>query len=1077
MDKNLNLEEAIRQNSILNHKILGLEKKIKEHEAGEDIKNRLIEVFRSTPQLMAISNLIDGTYIDVNKNFLKTLGYKRGEIINKNSGEIQLFADIVQSDKFIRKLSKLKKVEKFPVTLRTKSGETRDFLFSAETMFFGEEKYLLTTYSEVYDDDKASVKLNETLENLRYLFASLSNFVMIISSDTNGRNIIESINPLSKEFNGVQENKIILKDLGETNIENKNIFLELISKINLTGIPHKQTLVADGIEDEGYYFGIKLTSGEIAILWEPGKSYKLKEKELLMQGDIFERFADLLPDMIFEINTRGELVYANSQGLKKFGYTQKDVAKGITIRTIFGDEHLKKMYSNLKKIKEPADTMHNEYEARRKDGAKIFVQTHVFGLFDNKNKLTGFRGVLTDITEKQKIKDEIEREKTHLAVLIESAPESIIQTSTDGIILFANHEFLREFQFTKEEVIGKNIDELIVPPGIRDEGVDLTLKASGNETVSIETIRQKKNGEKIFVSLLINPIIINEKVTGLFAIYRNITDKKQISETRNVIYNISNAALTITEFTDIYSIIKNEISKIWDTKNFYIVLYDKDTQTLSLPFYSDEKDKFDKVPIKGTLTGWLIKNKKPNLLTESDIEVLEKSGETILVGTPCKVWLGVPLIIDNDIIGAMVLQDYEDKDAFNMEDLRLLTLIGNQIALVIQRKKLMANLIEEKRKAEEAVLLKQQFMSTLSHEIRTPLNEVIGITNLLLQGKPRDDQMEFIKTLRFSGNHLLTLVNDVLDYSKMESGMIVFEKTPFNIFDFINDLKRSYSFKADDKKVEFRVVPDKNLPIEIIGDPIRLNQVLSNLLSNAFKFTHKGFVTLSANQVLRNAKSIEIEFSVEDTGIGIPAEKQKIIFDSYTQAADDTTRKYGGTGLGLSICKRLIELQNGSIKIESKLGKGSRFSFVLRYIISEEERIIKKRIDTDEELFDKLTGKKLLIAEDNKINFFVANKFLIKWGIVVTHAENGEIALELLNKNNYDIVLMDLHMPVMDGIEATEIIRASDVEKIKNMPIVALTAAIMSEHQDKIEGLNINDYILKPFKPKELYDKILKHCR
>ncbi|MCD4770371.1 MAG: PAS domain S-box protein, partial [Bacteroidales bacterium] len=658
MDDNYNLDEAITQKSILKHKILELEKKIKEYEAGEEIKNRLIEVFRSTPQLMAISNLIDGTYIDVNENFLKTLGYKRDEIINKNSGEIQLFADMVQSDKFIRKLSKLKKVEKFPVTLRTKSGETRDFLFSAETIIFGEERYLLTTYSEIYDDDEASAKLNETLENLRHLFASLSNFVMIISCGADGHNIIESINPLSNEFKGVQESDIILKNQSETDIGYKNIFLELISKINLTGNPHKQTLVADGIEDEGYYFGIKLNSGEIAILWEPGKSYKLKEKELLMQGDIFERFADLLPDMVFEINSRGELTYANPKGLKKFGYTQKDVAKGITIRTIFGEEQLKKIFLNLRKIKKPADTMHNEYEAYRKDGSIIFVQTHTYGLFDNGNNPVGYRGILTDVTNTKEIKAEIELEKTRLAVLIESAPESIIQTSTDGTVLFVNHEFLREFEFIEEEVIGKNIDELIVPQEIRSEGEDLTRKASSKETISIETIRQKKNGKKIYVSLLIKPIVINEEVTALFAIYRNITDKKQISETRNVIYNISNAALIQTEFTDIYSIIKKEISKIWETKNFYIVLYDKENETLSLPFYSDEKDKFEKVPIKGTLTGWLIKNRKPILLTESDIEVLEHSGEVGLVGTPCKVWLGVPLIIDNDIIGAMVLQDY-----------------------------------------------------------------------------------------------------------------------------------------------------------------------------------------------------------------------------------------------------------------------------------------------------------------------------------------------------------------------------------------------------------------------------------
>jgi signal transduction histidine kinase len=483
------------------------------------------------------------------------------------------------------------------------------------------------------------------------------------------------------------------------------------------------------------------------------------------------------------------------------------------------------------------------------------------------------------------------------------------------------------------------------------------------------------------------------------------------------------------------------------------------------------------VPIKGTLTGWLIREGKPSLLKEKDIEVLEKNKVIDLVGTPCKVWMGVPLTIENKIIGAMVLQDYDNESVFTDHDLEAINLIGNQIALVIQRKEMLANLVIERKKAEEAARLKQQFMSTMSHEIRTPLNEVIGITNLLLQGNPRSDQMEYIKTLRFSGNHLLTLVNDVLDFNKMESGMIVFEKTLFNLTDFLNDLKRTYSFRTDEKGLKFEIERSENMPEEIIGDPIRLNQVLSNLLSNAIKFTSTGSVHLRIKEEKRDAKNIELRFEVSDTGIGIAENKLETIFESYTQASDDTTRKYGGTGLGLSIVKKLTELQGSTIEVFSETGKGSTFSFVLKFILSENATVHKKDDAAEEEQFDKLVGKKILIAEDNKINFFVANKFLTKWGIIVSHAENGKIAIDMINENEYDLVLMDLHMPEMDGIEASGILRASEKPEISQIPIVALTAAIMSEHEDKIEGLNINDYILKPFKPKELYDKILKNAR
>jgi CheY-like chemotaxis protein/nitrogen-specific signal transduction histidine kinase len=401
--------------------------------------------------------------------------------------------------------------------------------------------------------------------------------------------------------------------------------------------------------------------------------------------------------------------------------------------------------------------------------------------------------------------------------------------------------------------------------------------------------------------------------------------------------------------------------------------------------------------------------------------------------------------------------------------------IANQIAIALQRRMMLDNIILARKKAEEAAQSKQLFMSTMSHEIRTPLNEVIGITNLLLQVNPREDQMDYIKALKFSGNHLLTLVNDVLDYNKMESGKIIFEQTQFNLSDFLNEIMRSYSFRSKAKNLKFDIKKASDLPTEVIGDPIRLNQILSNLLSNALKFTNHGSIQVLVKELDRTEHQSNLEFTVIDTGIGIPKDKHILIFDSFTQASSDTTRNFGGTGLGLAICKKLIELQGGTLFVESEPEKGSTFRFVLSFGISE-KGVQAQNVEVPES-FTGLEGKKILVAEDNKINFFVANKFLIGWGISVTHAENGQIALDILEKEDFDLILMDLHMPVMDGIEATRIIRKSDNQKIKNIPIVALTAAIMSESHDKIEDLKINDYVLKPFKPHDLFERIRKHIR
>ena len=431
--------------------------------------------------------------------------------------------------------------------------------------------------------------------------------------------------------------------------------------------------------------------------------------------------------------------------------------------------------------------------------------------------------------------------------------------------------------------------------------------------------------------------------------------------------------------------------------------------------------------------------------------------------------------MENDTIGVMCLQDYYNQDKFSQEDLYIMDFIANQIAIALQRRMMLDNIILARKKAEEAAQSKQLFMSTMSHEIRTPLNEVIGITNLLLQGNPREDQMEYIKALKFSGNHLLTLVNDVLDYNKMESGKIIFEQTQFNLSDFLNEIMRSYSFRSKAKNLSFDIKKASDLPAEVIGDPIRLNQILSNLLSNALKFTNHGSIQVQVKELDRTDHQSKLEFIVTDTGIGIPKDKHFMIFDSFTQASSDTTRHFGGTGLGLAICKKLIELQGGTISVESEPEKGSTFRFVLSFGILE-KGVQSQNVEVPES-FTGLEGKKILVAEDNKINFFVANKFLIGWGISVTHAENGQIALDILEKEDFDLILMDLHMPVMDGIEATRIIRKSDNQKIKNIPIVALTAAIMSESHDKIEDLKINDYVLKPFKPHDLFQRILMHIR
>jgi len=693
---------------------------------------------------------------------------------------------------------------------------------------------------------------------------------------------------------------------------------------------------------------------------------------------------------------------------------------------------------------------------------------------DNPDKFL-VTGAIQDISKFKNCEDQVNREKAFLEHLIDSIPEAIAIVTSEGKITKINKEFTNLFDYSLDEAIDKDIDELILPYEFREEAVSIETIAADKHKIIKQTVRRDKSGNNIQVSLIVTTIMINNEIVAYLGIYRDISLERKNQIIQEILYNISTAALNQLDIKDIYPTIVNELSKIWDTNNFFIALYDKNKDTLSLPFFADEKDKFENVPARQTITKWVISLKKPVLLKLNDLKDLENSGDIALVGTPCKIWMGVPLKADKEIIGVMALQDYHDEEKFSQDDVNVLEFIANQVAIAIQRRTMIDNVIQAGKKAEEAAQSKQQFMSTMSHEIRTPLNEVIGITNLLLQGNPRDDQMDFIKTLRFSGNHLLTLVNDVLDYNKIESGKIVFEEAQFSLDDFLKDIMRTYSFRSKAKNLEFDVIKENELPTEVMGDSIRLNQILSNLLSNAVKFTQKGSIYVILREVERSKKSSRIEFLVRDTGLGIPKDKHEIIFDSFTQASPDTTRHFGGTGLGLAICKKLVELQGGHIELRSEPGKGSEFRFVLTFGIPEFSS--KAPAGDASESYSGLEGKKILVAEDNKINFFVANKFLTGWGVNVTHAENGKIALDILEKESFDLVIMDLHMPVMDGVEATRVIRNSEDQRINTIPVIALTAAIMSESHDKIEDLSINDYVLKPFKPKDLFDKIMRNIR
>ncbi|RYJ39011.1 GAF sensor hybrid histidine kinase [Flavobacterium anhuiense] len=440
-----------------------------------------------------------------------------------------------------------------------------------------------------------------------------------------------------------------------------------------------------------------------------------------------------------------------------------------------------------------------------------------------------------------------------------------------------------------------------------------------------------------------------------------------------------------------------------------------------------------------------------------------KDDPNVTGGFNIRFYAGVPLTTpDGYNIGTICAIDHEAK-VLNENQRNALSIVAKHVITSLELSTKNNQLYTQRKIAERAVLARDSFLANMSHEIRTPLNAIIGFTDLLAQTELDDTQRDYIGNVQIAGENLLLIVNDILDLSKMESGNLPIESEPFNLKKTLRHVYSLLKVKVQ-KEVEFDLFLDAELPDMVIGDQGRLNQILVNLIGNALKFTNEGEVTVSVKKIKETEDSYSFKFSIKDTGIGIPKDKLETIFERFTQGEESTTRTFGGTGLGLNIVKQLVELQKGEVHVKSTLNRGSEFFFTLSYKKTNlEEKEVKTVSKND------LGNLKILLCEDNVLNQKLAKSVINNFGFDLDIAQNGEEGIELLSQNKYDLVLMDLQMPVKDGYQTTEYIRN---EMNSNIPIIAMTAHSLVGEQERCYKVGMNGYVPKPFKQSVLLKAI-----
>lgn len=1047
----------------------------------KNTRDYLIEVLDHIPDPVFVKNEKQ-EFISVNEAYCELVSKSRDDILFKTDAEV--FTTDDDAHALRKKYSQVfdtGNMDEYQRTITSSNGKKRHILAKIDVFRDDKnQKVLVGVIRDITKQKTAEERLANNERSLKAILTSFNDIVFEINQNLIFTNFWGDKDKLffdDQEFLGKKVTKVLDDPM-------RSYFASSLRHVldNKTSKVIEYPSIQNG-EKSWYSCTINYLPATserqegVSVLVTDVTSHKTAQRRLRQSEEQLQDFLDNASILIQSVDLEGTIHYVNKYWCKKLGYSKAEALR-TNLMDLVAPKEKDKYLDLLQQLKTEGEAQQINIRLLTKDGKILMLEGSINIRKDGKPLLT--RSFLQDVTE---------RNQAERAILEQNRLfEAFLENSPIGIQIYDKKGFSLQMNDAQKKILGLNTQDTPSFNILKDErsqeaGLDFFYKAAyGGESIFLPrletelTVKETENRvtqKEVCLNLIIFPIKNDyNEVEGVVTFTQDVSEQfsieQELNESRYFIKSIADAipndvyvydlekeryVYTNTQYFKhsgftIKEVDPGGLNSIWQ------MIHPDDLPEIKAIFEEVYKGGEDMYEMSYRLACNL-QNQKGKSHQPLDLTKVHQEGQEY-------VWVYdrlVPFKINvegrvTQILG--VVQNITDSKSFEEE------------------------LIQAKQDAEKALQAKEQFLSTMSHEIRTPMNAVIGITHLLLEEDHKPEQLENLKTLKFSAENLLALINDILDYNKIEAGKISFERVDFNLREFINNIKHAFNYQAAEKDIQLEFYVERDVPNLLIGDPVRLNQILTNLLGNAIKFTDKGSVVVkvqlqeaSLNKQTTTPQEVSLFFSVKDTGIGIAADKQTTIFERFTQADSDTTRRFGGTGLGLSITKYLIEHQGGKIGLHSQLGKGSEFYFQLNFQVSKLKHLGGIISENRSKGSSNLSNVLLLLVEDRKINRMVASKFLRRWGIEVDFAYNGEEAVEKVQNRQYDIILMDLLMPRMDGFAAAKKIRKFG--NYQDTPIIALSASTLSQEREKAFAVKMNDFISKPFNPNELYNKIIKY--